>query len=306
MKARLLLAFLLVLAAPAARPAADPLRLELDAQVVWRNGWKDFGGFSGLWVSPDGGRFIAISDRGSWIEGPLERENGHLVRARRGASGHLHGISGARVEAGDVDAEGLAVDGRGRAYVSYESFHRVRRYDDLRGPAAMVPSHPDFERFEQNSGLESLALDSEGTLYAIPERSGAVRRPFPVYRLRADGHWDKPYAIPRRGTFLVSDADFGPDGNLYVLERDFAWLGGFRTRVRRFTPGPDGLGEEATLLETSFMELDNMEGISVWRDENGRIRVTMISDDNFFPLQKTMFAEYVLTGQGASPVTRRR
>ena len=81
-----------------------------------------------------------------------------------------------------------------------------------------------------------------------------------------------------------------------MLERDFKWLGGFATRIRRFTPGPDGFGDEATLLETRFGELDNMEGISVWKDEKGSIRVTLISDDNFFPLQRTMFAEYIVPG----------
>ena len=75
-------------------------------------------------------------------------------------------------------------------------------------------------------------------------------------------------ASRRDGDFLVVDADFGPDGKLYVLERDFGWLG-FRTRVRRFALGPDGLGDEVTLLETPFGELDNMEGISVWRDAAG-------------------------------------
>ena len=39
----------------------------------------------------------------------------------------------------------------------------------------------------------------------------------------------------------MTDADFGPDGQLYLLERDFGWLAGFATRVRRFTLGPDGL-----------------------------------------------------------------
>ena len=82
-----------------------------------------------------------------------------------------------------------------------------------------------------------------------------------------------------------------------MLERDFSWLGGFATRVRRFTLGPDGLGDEVTLLETRFGELDNMEGISVWRDAAGpHPRRRCISDDNFFPLQRTMLAEYLLVG----------
>jgi hypothetical protein len=39
-----------------------------------------------------------------------------------------------------------------------------------------------------------------------------------------------------------------------------------------------------------------MEGISVWRDGEGAIRVTLLSDDNFFPLQRTMFAEFLVVG----------
>ena len=39
-----------------------------------------------------------------------------------------------------------------------------------------------------------------------------------------------------------------------------------------------------------------MEGISVWRDAAGRTRVTLISDDNFFALQRTVIVEYLLVG----------
>ncbi len=192
-----------------------------------------------------------------------------------------------------MDAEGLDIDARGRAYVSFEGFHRIRRYDRLDGPAANVPSHRDFAGLQNNSALEALAIDEDGTLYVIPERSGAIDRPFPVYRLKG-GKWDKTLRLRRDGDFLVVDADFGPDGRLYVLERSFRWLGGFATRIRRFSIGPEGLGDEITLLETRIGEMDNMEGMSVWRDEEGRTRVTLISDDNFFALQRTMFTEFVL------------
>jgi hypothetical protein len=275
---------------------ADGPRLVLDATVTWSDPWEDFGGFSGFELSPEGTDFLAISDRGAWATGSLERRDGRLRAARMRAHGHLHAIDGAPLKDAELDAEGLALDARGRAYVSFEGFHRVRRYGDIDGPAAQVPSHPDFRRLQENSGLEALATDAAGTLYAVPERSGALERPFPVYRLRG-GRWDKALKLRRDGTFLPVDADFGPDGKLYLLERDFKWLGGFATRVRRFVLGPDGFGDEVTLLETGFGELDNMEGISAWRDADGRIRVTLISDDNFFPLQRTIFAEYLLAGE---------
>lgn len=286
-----LLAALLLAALPA---GADGPRLVLDAEVTWTAPGEDFGGWSSLDIGPDGQRFVTVSDRGSFVEGTLDRRpDGTLTGADVTRRGRLHGIGGARLREGETDAEGLAVDDRGRAYVSFERFHRVRRYDDLAGPATRVRSDPDFRRLQTNSGLETLALDAAGTLYAIPERSGALDRPFPVYRRLGD-RWDKSWRIRRDGTFVPVDADFGPDGRFYLLERDFTWLGGFATRVRRFDVGEDGFTDEVTLLRTPFGELDNMEGLSTWRDRQGRIRVTLLSDDNFFPLQKTMFAEYLL------------
>jgi hypothetical protein len=290
---RLLLALVLAWSALAVR-AGGPVLL-LDARVTWRETAAGFGGYSGLEVSADGRTFLVVSDKGTWARGRFERRGGHLHAAHLTGNGPLHAISGEPLAGENTDAEGLAVDAAGHAFVSFEAFHRVRRYDDIDGPGAPVPSHPDFRKLQLNSGLETLAFDADGTLYAIPERSGRWERPFPVYRLR-DGRWNKELRLRRDGTFLVVDADFGPDGSLYVLERDFKWLGGFATRVRRFSLEPGGFGDEVTLLRTGFGELDNMEGISVWRDAESRIRITLISDDNFFPLQKTMFAEYVLGG----------
>ncbi len=287
---RLIFALLLALAGPAA--AAAPTLVE-DARVVWRGSDSGFGGFSGLSLQPDG-RFLTVSDRGSWARGHFERENGRLTGVVLDAIGPLKGVRGMPLEGEDVDAEGLVVDGQGRAFVSFEAFHRIRRYDAIDGPPAPVDPHPDFERLQLNSGLEALTMDAAGTLYAIPERSGRWERPFPVYRLK-DGRWDKDLRLRRDGTFLVSDATFGPDGRLYLLERDFKWLGGFATRIRRFDLGPEGFANEVTLLETGFGELDNMESIQVWRDPEGVMRLTLLSDDNFFPLQSTLFVEYRVT-----------
>jgi hypothetical protein len=283
---------LLVLLLGGCTAAAGTPRLAHDATIVWREDHPDFGGFSALEVLDEGRRFVAITDRGRWATGAFSRENGRLTGARMTAIGPILGVGGAPLEGLDADAEGMAIASRGDVYVSFEGFHRIRRYPRIDGPAEHVEGHPDFPRLQRNSGLEALAIDAEDTLYAIPERSGALDRPFPVYRKRA-GAWDRDLAIPRAGPFLVTGADWGPDGRLYVLERDFAWLG-FRTRVRRFTLGEEGFDAGETLLATGWRILDNMEGISVWEDPNGATRVTLMSDDNFFPLQQTIFAEYVV------------
>lgn len=289
-------AFLLGLACIACSSQAASPRLMLSSEVTWHERGDDFGGFSGFALEPDGQGFLSISDRGAWVRGRLERAaDGTLTGVDLLDRGRLHEISGRPLAIDDANAEALVLDAEGRAYVSFEGFHRVRRFADIDGPATKMPAHPDFARLQSNSGLEALTIDAEGRLYAIPERSGALTRPFPVYRLTGN-RWEKVFSLRRDGPFLVSDATFGPDGRFYLLERDFEWLGGFRTRVRRFDLGPKGFENEEMLLQTRFGELDNMEGIQVWRDGEGNLRVLLMSDDNFFPLQRTMFAEYILSG----------
>ncbi len=286
---------LLALAFVASAAVGAAPRLALDSRVVWSDPAPRFGGFSGIEVLDGGAAFVAIGDRGAWATGRMIREDGRLTRVETTGLGPLRAIDGKPLKGADADAEGFAVDADGRFYVSFESFHRIRRYDAIDGPAVAVPGAPAFKRLQDNSGLEALAIDAAGVLHAIPERSGLWERPFPVYRLE-DGVWSSDGGLTRTGKFLVAGADFGPDGRLYIVERDFSWLSGFATRIRRFTPGPDGFDGGETLLETGAGSTDNFEGISVWADAEGETRITLIADDNFFPLQSTVIAEYRLVG----------
>ena len=63
--------------------------------------------------------------------------------------------------------------------------------------------------------------------------------------------------------------------------------------MRRFDLTEAGLANEAVLLESYPLRYDNLEGISVWRDDMG-IRITLISDDNFGFLQRTELVEFRL------------
>jgi len=77
-----------------------------------------------------------------------------------------------------------------------------------------------------------------------------------------------------------------------VLERHFARRQGFSSRVRRLEIGT---GAVETVFQSPIGDHDNLEGLAVWRDESGAIRLTMVSDDNFRrALQETEFVEYVL------------
>ena len=281
----------------AALLAATPLpAAELLGSHAWRPGWHGAGGYSALWLDEDGEAFATLSDRGSWVRGRLRRDaTGAVAAVEVEDRGPLLRVDGGALRGAEGDAEGLARTADG-FFVSYEGVSRVMRHGaDLGAPPRRIPLVREFDGLQFNSGLEALAADAEGRLYAIPERSGAQNRPFPVFRF-ADGAWTQPFALRRDGRFLVTGADVGPDGRLYVLERDFALIG-FRSRVRSWRL--DGTDERVE-LESGLRAHDNLEGIAAWRDRAGRMRLTMISDDNLRAVQHTEFVDYVL-GAGTPP-----
>ncbi len=270
-------------------PAMAAPSLRLDASITMQLDDPRFGGFSSLEVAADGMSFFATSDRGTLLRGDILRENGRLTGVANLRLTDILDSKGAPVTRYNIDAEGLAISAAGEVYMSFESNHRVMVQPDVDALPDFVPKHPDFHNLITNSGLEALAIGDDGTLYAIPERSGEVNRPFPVYRL-SGGAWTKDWSIPRIGNFLVAGADIFA-GQLYVLERDFIGFRGFATRVRRFDIGAD-TGE--VLFETAAGVLDNMEGIALWQPVGGAPRVLLIADDNFLFLQRNQLVELVL------------
>ncbi|MBP0483215.1 esterase-like activity of phytase family protein [Sagittula salina] len=275
-----------------ASPGADPL-----GSLVWAPSevtamGRALGGFSGLEVADDGRAFTAISDRGVIVTGTLERDatealTGVTVSTRQ----DLRGPDGALLDKTNVDSEGLAIGLDGRTYVSFEGRNRVWTYGPDVIPRAL-PAPPAFDEMSDNAGPEALAIDARGRLWTLPERSGQLTHGFPAWRLDGSA-WTQPFVIPRSGGFLPVGADFGPDGRLYLLERGFNGFA-FRSRVRAFSLTETAITQEQTLFETPSFRHGNLEGISVWRDTGGAIRMTMISDDNFHPLQSTQIVEYRL------------
>ncbi len=251
-----------------------------------------FGGFSAIELSSDGIQFLALSDRGAFAEGTILRNaEGLLTGAEFGPVTRLLAKADTLLAADRSDSEGLAVAEDGTAYVSFEGAARVLRYPKIDGPAENLPNHPDFARMRINTALEALAIGPDHTLYAVPEQGG--NGPIPVYRFRA-GAWDAdPVTIRGSDGFRPVAADIGPDGRFYLLERRFHGVLGFSSRLRRFDVLPDRLAAEETLLHTPAGLHDNLEGLSIWLAKDG-LRATMISDDNFFPLQVTEIVEYHL------------
>ncbi|WP_249200279.1 esterase-like activity of phytase family protein [Thetidibacter halocola] len=273
-------------------PADDraSARAEFLQSLVWPTREHGAGGFSGLDVDADGQHFMAISDRGTILSGRFIREAGRITGMEATATQPLRAPDGHIPKDHIHDAEGLALSADGGVFVSYEAIHRIRDHRDPQKPRR-IPRPKEFAALPGNGGLEALAVDAAGRLYTMPERSGRLNEPFPIWRF--DGTWSQPFALSRSNGFLPVGADFGPDGRLYVLERAFPGFG-FRSRVRSFTVTDTTLGDERIDVKTPVGRHDNLEGLAVWRDATGAIRLTMISDDNFRSFQRTEIVEYRL------------
>ncbi len=260
----------------------------------WRGTDPGFGGLSGIEIGADGRQMVVVSDRGEIAAGRLARDAaGGVTGVSLGPLQRLRAEDGKPLPLVKADAEGLALAPDGRLFIAFERVHRVLEYPRLGGIPRLLPQPPDVRRLPANRSFEALAIDRHGWLWTTPEGIPAAG-PLPLYRFR-DGRWDQPATLPRPPDgFLPTGADFGPDGRLYLLERDYA-LFGFRSRVVRYTLGPGGADAGEVLLQTRWGQHDNLEGIAVWRDAAGAIRLTLVADDNFSRLQKTQIVDYRIT-----------
>ena len=266
--------------------------LQLVSAYTWRNSTEGFGGFSSLEIATDGEDFVSTSDKGLLVGGALIRRKNRIVDVQDPVFEQLRGEGGREQQHFETDAEGLAIAPDGTRYISYEGLHLILRYAPD-GFVTRVKQHTAFRNLQRNSSLEALAIGPDGALFTMPERSGRLDKPFPVWRFQ-NGKWDQRLKVSRSGGYLLVGADFGPDGRLYILERNFNGLAGFSSRVRSFRVSSSRLDDEKVLLKTTFGTHDNLEGIAVWANAEGNLRVTMISDDNFRLFQRTEFVEYRL------------
>lgn len=254
---------------------------------------RRFGGLSGLIVKD--GDMTAITDRGTLLTARFSFSSGHL------SFGEVRLVPVVEADGSDPgsdgsDAEAL-VDLDGQIYAAFERDHRLAPLNTRSGVLGSPIYLPDFEQFPTNSGIEGLAA-ADGILLAIPEVSHNGQTP--VFAIGPRGNLLARGTLATPAPHVVTDAEVGPDGMLYVVLRDFSIFSGFSIRVRRYPlsgvpPLPkQGEGEMLASFEHRT-GIDNIEALSLWTDDRGRLRLWLLSDDNFSPLQRTLLLDFEVT-----------
>lgn len=269
-------------------------RLLLPAAVTalpWSMPLEHFGGWSGIDTGPDGREFVAISDRGSIAFGSLERENGRLSGISVRTIGPIGSDMGPWSTSFAQDTEGVSLQADGALVISHEGFARILRHH-APAPPERILQPLAFQQMLANRSLEAVAVTPEGLILTLPEIPDDARS-YPVFT--HDGErWDQPFSLARDGWWRAVGADIGPDGRLYLLERQFLWIG-FNTRIRRFDlSAPERPLRGETLYHSPLWRHGNLEGMGIWQDSSGRMRAIMVSDDNFLPFLPTEIVEVLL------------
>jgi hypothetical protein len=265
-----------------------------------------FGGFSGLWRSDDGQRIVAVSDNAHWLTARLQREGGQLAGLTDAVLAPMLGAGGRPLSrTRSYDTEGLAMAG-GVAYVGVERSHEVLRFDwaargvAARGQPMALPA--EARQLPRNRGLEAIGVAPApspvaGAVVAISERSAGHDEPTLGLILGGAGPGRFRYRL--QDGYEVTDLAFLPQGDMLVLERWYRPWRGLGMRLRRVPAAmllPGALVEGALLADLDLAhEIDNMEGLAV-HQEQGRTILTVISDDNFSMIQRTVLLEFELVG----------
>jgi hypothetical protein len=258
-------------------------------------GW---GGFSGLAVSRDGTRLIAISDVGLWLDAHLVNSGDRLTGIDKATLAPMLDANGARLLGKSMsDAEGLSYDIDGSLLVSFERTGRLWRYgvetDMEAAVAEPEPSPLDNAPLPDNGGAEAVVALADGTILILTE--GAPRGASDATGwIGRQGKWST-LRWARTGLFRVTDAALLPNGDLLVLERRYTQIGGPAARlsvVRRAAIEPNARlsGREIALIKLP-MNVDNFEGLAVRAGSSGTL-IYLISDDNRSPVQRTLLMEF--------------
>jgi hypothetical protein len=270
-----------------------------------------FGGYSGVALDSSGTTLLAISDAGMWMRATLDYDGKFLKAMRDVVIGPILGKDGKPLRNdAERDSEGLALASgdthTGTAFVSFERDQRILRYpfakERFGPPDRAVPLPKEAGRMGANLGIEAVTVIRDGrlkgTLVAFAER--LTDRNGNLRGWLIGGPTPGPITLRRLGGYDITDVAGLPGGGIVVLERRFRFSEGVKLRIRRVSPRelkPGVLIEGEVLLEAEDnLNIDNMEAIAVHQTRSSETILTLMSDDNFSPLQRNLIMQFAMPG----------
>jgi hypothetical protein len=277
-------------------------------RLSWRRGFamsladSRFGGLSALQVSTDGKRIVAVTDEGNWLRAELTYRDGDLSGIRNPEMTPILDPDGKRMKGKKGDAESLAQLGPTSYVVAFERDHRLWRYDGTPDPflarAKPVPIPARFAMLPDNNGIEALTTLCDGRLLAIAEGSRTAQGTVEGWIQNGSGGWDA-LTYPVEAGLRPTGATTLPDCDILLVERAFSPISGLEIRIARLTAASIAAGAVLAPQEIARMQppvtMDNFEGISARRAENGDTLVYLVSDDSFSRLQRSLLVMFRLT-----------
>ena len=264
-----------------------------------------FGGFSALAFDPASGYLMSVSDHGWWLRAKLVTKEGKPVGLVDAEMAPVLGPNGKPVgRTKRFDTESLTMHD-GIAWVGIERAHDVLRFDvgreGLAARGQIVPLSAEAKKLPSNQSLEAVCYaahgPARGTLIAIAERARKGEN-LPTRGFIILGAQKGAFDLKRRDDFDITDCAFAPNGDLFILERRFGWFSGLAMRLRKIDPRtikPDATLDGIVLMEAGpGTVIDNMEGLAITKNEKGETILTLISDDNFSMLQRTVLLQFRL------------
>ncbi len=298
-------------------PSTSFGKLEWRGGVILSANHSAFGGFSGLSLSADGRRMLAVSDRGAWISSSIDYEGGKLTGISDVRIGALLDDSGGPI-AGvwENDAEALVLMHplaeesadplNGHYLISYEGYHGRLEEVSYRDGTFSTPAGgwdlPDhLGNLEDNKGIEGVAFlrggDHADAMVAFAERKPDEQGDHTG--MVAIGAKSYPLFLKRRDAYDVTALESLADGSLLVLERSFVRSSlklGIRLRLIAASEIKAGARLDGVVILDAYgrYAIDNFEGMAVSRNEAGETVITLISDDNFNFFQNTILMQFAL------------
>ena len=257
-------------------------------------------------MEADGQRFVAMTDKANWFTGRIVYEGARPVAIAEAVMAPMLAptVVSWRRAAGMIPKR--SPTDRGTFYVGIERVNRIVKFDfgryGVQARAEPVATPAEIRSLPNNRGIEGLifvpkGLPLAGTLIAFSERdldrAGNIRAfliggPTPggfAVRRTDEFRHQRLRAACRLATCCCWNAAFPG--------RAASQCGCAASRSRR-SPRARWWTARFFCSPTMGYQIDNMEALGVHRTAQGETVLTLLSDDNFSAVQRTLLLQFTL------------